>query len=183
MESTTGRAGGSPSSCCRDELEQPQERTMKSRTAKIASSTLRALLPAGCVLGALAAGAAEPAPTPTIRVPARVSARCAETTSGTSGNWPMRAPVSMATITRMAPCRTSRRSARETVIGRAYSVRRTTSSVLPRCDREELVRQRQERLLGGEGALDFSRGHRRAVRESIAEERVEPLLFNGEESA
>jgi hypothetical protein len=39
---------------------------MKSRTAKIASSTLRALLPASCVLGALAAGAAEPAPTPTI---------------------------------------------------------------------------------------------------------------------
>jgi hypothetical protein len=39
---------------------------MKSRTAKIASSTMRALLPAGCVLGALAIGAAEPAPTPTI---------------------------------------------------------------------------------------------------------------------
>lgn len=39
---------------------------MKSRTAKIASSTLRALLPAGCILGALAAGAAEPAPVPTI---------------------------------------------------------------------------------------------------------------------
>jgi hypothetical protein len=39
---------------------------MKSRTAKITSSTLRALLPASYLLGALAAGAAEPAPTPAI---------------------------------------------------------------------------------------------------------------------
>ncbi|MEO8313826.1 MAG: hypothetical protein ABI645_03430 [Pseudomonadota bacterium] len=39
---------------------------MKSRTAKIASRVLRALLPAGCVLGALTAGAAEPAPVPAI---------------------------------------------------------------------------------------------------------------------
>jgi hypothetical protein len=45
---------------------QPQERTMISRTAKIASSTLRGLLPAGYLLGAMAAGAAQPAPTPTI---------------------------------------------------------------------------------------------------------------------
>ena len=39
---------------------------MKTRTARIASSTWRALLPAGYVLGALAAGAAEPTPAPAI---------------------------------------------------------------------------------------------------------------------
>jgi hypothetical protein len=42
------------------------ERTMEFRTAKIASSTVKALLPAGYLLGALTAGAAEPAPTPAI---------------------------------------------------------------------------------------------------------------------